>query len=593
MNAAKPLQLATPASVSTLRLAGMGHVVAVPGHGGALRPATRGEIVQMDVHRKGAYQLATDAQRLHVHNWECVFAEINRIKGFGSLTSAVNLFLARAKAGDLTPRVLDAFAALAVGTKKQAGKLPGRSTVFEALSDYEAEGPDGLVKRHKGRVRIEGGWEGFAIEQFSQTTQPDMSAIHRVLFEVHKFKVGYDQVRGYLTKLPANIGRMSPARIGASLYKLQQKVWFRRCIDNALPGDIYAADGYRADIYLAHPVTGGIWRPELTVAMDVASRHIVHVRADEHEGTYAVQNMWAEAFTRWGHVPLQLYVDNGSGHSNHLMCDDVSGFYSRAGVQYTIFATPGNPHGKGWIERFFRTMKDDFLRVQWAQFCCADEQADEVLNRLTREVKAGRVQLPSLAQFMDSLNDWLDRYHSRPVPGRADRLSKAELWAQLQAVPPPATLQVLKHRSEPRKVTRASLTQGGRTYTHPSLHQWNGQSLLLEYSLTDDSVAIVRTLEGRFVCDAHLVQKKQQFSDSRMDELRKGRERQQIKRKEAAIAEDKARAGLVIDADAVAMGVIDMAPTTPLLQDASDDDITLDLTEIFNRNDNNQPEEDL
>lgn len=581
MSAAKPVQLATPQGVSTLRMAGLGQVAVVPGHGSAMRPATRGELVHLDVHRKGAYQLATDAQRLHVHNWECVFAEINRIKGFGSLTSAVNLFLARANAGDLSPRVLDAFAALAVGNKKKAGKLPGRSTVFAALEDFAAEGVDGLIKRHRGRVRIEGGWEGFAIEIFSQSTQPDMAAIHRVLFEVHKFKVGYEQVRGYLTKLPATIGRMSPARIGAGLYKLQQKAWFRRCIDNALPGDIYAADGYRADIYLAHPVTGGIWRPELTVAMDVASRHIVHVRADEHEGTYAVQNMWAEAFSRWGHVPLQLYVDNGSGHSNHLMRDEVSGFYSRAGIRHMIFATPGNPHGKGWIERFFRTMKDDFLRVQWAQFCCADEQADEVLNRLTREVKAGRVQLPSLAQFMDSLNDWLDRYHSRPVPGRDDRLSKAELWAQLQPSPPPATLQVLKHRSEPRKVIRGGITQGGRTYTHPDLIQWNGQSLLLEYSLTDENVAVVRTLEGRFVCDAHLVKKKQQFSDSRMDDLRKDRERQQIRRKELAIAEDKARAGQVIDAEAVSMGVIDMAPATPLLPPSADDDITLDLTEAF------------
>lgn len=561
----------------TMRLQGLGQAVMVAGHAGTMRPATRGEIVRMDVHRKGPYQLAGDDKRLVVHRWEEVIAEIHRIRGAGKLTPAVELFIERAKDGDLPARVLTALAAVAVGKNT----MPSRSTIFEKLEAYRDHGADGLVKKHKGRVRIEGGWEGFALERFSQSTQPDISAIHRELMEIHRFTVGYDQVRGYLNGLPSNLGRMSPARIGARLYKLSQKAFFRRSIDNALPGDIYVADGYKADIYLAHPVTGKIFRPELTVAIDVASRHVVHVRADEHEGTYAVQNMWAEAFAKWNHVPPQLYVDHGSGHENHLMCDELTGFYNRAGVQHVIFAHPGNPHGKGWVERFFRTMKDDFLRVQWAQFCCADEQADEVLNRVTREVKAGRLQLPSLAQFMDSLAAWLERYHSRPVPERGDGISKAALWARLQPIAPTGSLEVMKYRSQPRKVRRATVTQDGREYGHPDLHQWNGQTVVLEYSLTDDHVAVVRTLKGEFICDAHLVKTIQQFSDNRLEELRQKRLDNQIKRKEKHIAEDKARAGRVIDAEAVADGVLIEGDAVLLPQQDDDEgDLILDLTDF-------------
>jgi putative transposase len=560
-------------TLPTMRLHGLGQAVVVVSHAGALRPATRCEIVRMDAHRKGAYQLASDAKRLEVHRWEAVIAEIERIRGQGSYNSAVDLFLARAKAGDLPPRVLDAAEAVAVGKKT----IPSRSTIFQKLEAYRDHGVDGLIKKHKGKVRAEGGWEGFALERFSQSTQPDISAIHRELMEIHGFKVGYEQVRGYINSLPSSLGRMSPARIGARLYKLTQKTFFRRSIDNALPGDIYAADGYKADVYLAHPLTGNIFRPELTVALDVASRHIVHVRADEHEGTYAVQNMWAEALAKWNHVPLQLYVDHGSGHDNHLMCDELTGFYTRAGVQHVIFAHPGNPHGKGWIERFFRTFKDDFLRVQWAQFCCADEQADEVLNRVTSEVKAGRLQLPSLAQFMESLAAWLERYHSRPVPGRDDGISKAALWAQLQPVAPTGSLEVMKHRSAPRKVRRAAVTQDGREYGHPSLHQWNGQTVVLDYDLIDDKVAVVRTIKGEFICDANLISKKRQFSDSRMDDLRKKRLENQIKRKQKHIEEDKARAGLLIDAEAVAVGGMEaLESDTPRLPDSGGDTFSLD-----------------
>jgi putative transposase len=83
------------------------------------------------------------------------------------------------------------------------------------------------------------------------------------------------------------------------------------------------------------------------------------------------------------------------------------------------------------------------------------------------------------------------------------------------------------------------------------------------------------------------------IAPNRLEEKRQLRAQDAVKRLEQKMDEARLRAGQVIDVDAAAMGVIDMAPTTPLLQGASDDDITLDLTEIFNRNDNNQPEEDL
>lgn len=347
------------------------------------------------------------------------------------------------------------------------------------------------------------------------------------------------------------LGRSSPARIGKNLYRLTEKAYVRRSTENALPGDVYVADGYRADVYLAHPVTGGIWRPELTVAIDMRSRVCVGWRADEHEGTYAVQNMWAECFARWGHVPPMIYVDNGSGYKNALMSDELTGFYARAGVQQIIHAIPGNPHGKGWVERFFRQVKDDFLKL-WhgGAFYCGTDMAPEALQKLVRDVKSGQVVLPSLAQFAEAFNDWLDRYAHRAHP-EDKTTTRAALWSQLAAIPPHASVTELKRQATVLTVHRAAIKHGRRTYSHADLHAFNGQKLVLEYDLMDDRVGVIRTQDGRWVCDAHLVTAIDAIAPNRLEEKRQARASDAMARLQKKMDEQKARAGLVFDADAV------------------------------------------
>jgi putative transposase len=509
----------------------------------------------------------------------------------GSFNKAWQLVEAR-----LFNRTLPGHIAQAMQACAKAGRnAPAKNTVREWNNTVEAGGGRvELLEQHGGRTpnKVMPAWWGMAIERYNQPSKPDMAEVWRYLSEVEGFAVSYDQVRDYINSLPAAYGHRSPARIGKKLYRLTQKAYIRRCTDKALPGDVYVADGYRADVYLAHPVTGGIWRPELTVIMDLRSRVIVGWRADEHEGAYAVQNTFAEAFARHKHVPAIIYVDNGSGYKNQFMSDPMTGFYARAGVGDVIHAIPGNPHGKGWVERFFKTMGRDFLKGWMPHLYCGDDMAPEALNETVREHKAGRLPLPSLAQFTDAFNDWLTRYNNRPHPEDASR-TRASIWAELRRETPAQDVCELKRRVQKVRVQRGTVQQGKRVYRHPDLLQFNGQEVLLEYDLMDNAVGVVTNMEGRWVCNAALSAVIDAIDETRMDEAKAKRERHQIRRKELAIAEDKDRARQVIDADAVAMGVIDMAPATPLLQDTSDDDITLDLTEIFNRNDNNQPEDDL
>ncbi len=488
-----------------------------------------------------------------------------------SQNNAVALLLERNESKRLPVHIANAMAA----TAKKDRTSPTRSTICAWMADYKAEGLIGLLPDHKGRVVESSSWWGPALEYFNNPGKPDISAVHRRLVEVDNFAVTYDQVRHYLNSVPAMLGRNSPARIGKNLYRLTEKAYIRRSTENALAGDVYVADGYRADIYLAHPVTGDLWRPELTVGMDLHSRQIVAWRADEHEGTIAVQNMWAQAIDQHNHVPPMLYIDNGSGYKNKLMSDDVVGFYKRIGIQQIIHSIPGNPHGKGWIERFFRIVKDDFLKLWRPQFYCGTDMASEVQQLTVREIKAGRLQPPTLQEFTQAFNEWLERYHNRPHPENK-HVTRAQLWADLVPIPPHATVHDLKRQVVELTVRRACLTHGKRAYGHPDLIAFNGEKVLLEYDLMVNEVGIVRTLDGRWICDANLIGRIDAVDTTRLEEKRIASAEDALKRLEKKMAEQKARAGRVIDVDALTNALA-------IEQQQDDDDgeaLILDLTDI-------------
>ncbi|MCQ8116120.1 Mu transposase C-terminal domain-containing protein [Methylomonas rosea] len=487
--------------------------------------------------------------------------------GFRSSNMAVETLLAKAEVGNLHSHLM-----WAMQTAAKAGRaFPSRSAVFEWLKVVSAGGGRvDLLEQHKGKVvKEQPAWWGPALEYYNQPGSPEMSVVWRQLAEVDGFACTYDQVRHYLSSVPAMLGRHSPARIGRRLYRLTEKAYIRRCTERALPGDVYVADGYMADIFLFNPVTGKLmWRPELTVCMDLRSRVIPGWRMDEHEGTTAVQNLWAETFARWNHVPLFLYVDNGSGHKNKLMSDEVTGFYARHNIE-VIHAIPGNPHGKGWIERFFVEVKRDFLKMWRPAFYCGDDMSDEARAETRKQTekafKEGRINPPTPQEFAEAFNAWLARYHQRPHPENK-YVTRASLWADLSPLPPHADLDEMKRQAVTLTVRRASVKHCKVEYGHPDLHAYNHKEVVLEYDLMDYSVGVIRTLDGRWICNANLITAIDPIAPNRMAKKRLDREENQQKRVQRKLDELKEQAGIFIDADAVASDaqtLLDQTPAQP------------------------------
>lgn len=454
-------------------------------------------------------------------------------------------------------RLADALNEVAVAERQR----PSRSVVLGWVKKYRDGGAAALMSGHWDRERKTQGWEAKAMEIWLAPGKPSMAAVARDLRRLHGFDCTVDQVRGYLSALPVHLGEQSAARIGKHLFKQVEAPYVRRSTEDLMVGDIYMADGYRADVYLAHPVTGGIWRPEIMHVIDIKAPYLVGYRIMANEGTYDVMLGWAEIFARHDHVPPMVYVDNGSGYANLLATDEMSGYYRRAGVQRTIRSLPKNAKGKGNIERYHRVARDDFFKTWRPEFYCGPDMAKDALDATTRKVKAGQLVLPTLAEFIPDYNAWIaDDYHQRPA--RDDKkLTRAQMFAQLVPIQPHASAEAIARPCMERVVQRASVRLHNREYGHPDLIGWNHRKVLVEFDIFAHGTVTVRETDGHLICDAPLIKTIGVVSDSILADARQKALVAKSERIERQAVEARARAGRVIDADAVADGALESTCT--------------------------------
>ena len=152
-----------------------------------------------------------------------------------------------------------------------------------------------------------------------------------------------------------------------------------------------------------HIAFGGLWTsdflhgPKITISgrkrktyllgiLDDASRFLISARFHLSEGIEPLMIDLREAILRFG-VPQRFYTDNGSAFR--------SGILHQVGARLGIgmpHTPPYKPQGRGKIERFFRTVRDQLLAKTTAK----------TLDQLNRD-----------------LQEWVGGYHQSPHEGIA------------------------------------------------------------------------------------------------------------------------------------------------------------------------------
>jgi putative transposase len=100
---------------------------------------------------------------------------------------------------------------------------------------------------------------------------------------------------------------------------------------------------------------GQLRKTYLVSLIDDASRLVAHSALCLGEAALDIEGVLKQALLRRG-VPIKLVVDNGAAYRAHTL----QGICARLGI-HLVFCRPYAPEGKGKLERWHRTLRDQFL----------------------------------------------------------------------------------------------------------------------------------------------------------------------------------------------------------------------------------------
>ncbi|HVT35746.1 MAG TPA: Mu transposase C-terminal domain-containing protein [Nevskiaceae bacterium] len=432
-----------------------------------------------------------------------------------------------------------------------AETMPSAPTIDRWLRDYLTGGLIELAPKYQPRQRKDQPWMARAVELYGKSpTKPAYATVAKWLRDenilpqpqgpraVRDMRAQNKAVERYLKSVPSSKAETSPLRLGRHFYNQNVKPHVIR--DNTvLPvGFIYEGDGHTCDVYVAHPVTGMPFRPELTTWLDVRSHYVTSWWMSEAESAQTTLFSLSQALVGHNHVPAYVHTDPGSGFKARLISSEVTGFLVRFSIE-PILALPGNAKGKGLQEGWYRWFEERCGK-RFATFCGHD-RSDDFLRHLTAKVKRGEIVLPTLQQYMDAVREYIAQYNA--TVQEALGCAPADLWAQLQRVELHTPAEAVIRPRIKRTVVRSRVRLDGRKYeAHELGRDHEGRDVIVEYSIHDDGRVAIHDLSGRFVCEARLVGKKAWLPSSRIEEGQQRRLEGQRQRHQRALDEQAARA---------------------------------------------------
>ncbi len=235
------------------------------------------------------------------------------------------------------------------------------------VAGYRRHGLAGLVRgsrndrgRHRLPPEVQLLIEGLAL----RVPRPSITAITRQVGSIarnHEWQPSsYGTVCAVVRHLDPAL--VTLARQGPKAYRARFDMIYRR--EAARPNETWQADHTLLDIWVLDQ-RGRPARPWLTAVIDDYSRAVagfrVEFEAPNTLGTALMlrQAIWREADPRW-HVygiPTTFYADHGSDFTSRHLEQAAADLKIRL-----VFSLPGQPRGRGRIERFFGTVNQLFLR---------------------------------------------------------------------------------------------------------------------------------------------------------------------------------------------------------------------------------------
>ncbi|MEU4223520.1 Mu transposase C-terminal domain-containing protein [Nonomuraea sp. NPDC026600] len=244
------------------------------------------------------------------------------------------------------------------------------------------------------------------------------------------------------------------------------------------PNASWQADHTPLDFYILTE-NGTPARPWLTLILDEYSRAIAAYGLNleaPNAATTAVtlrRAIWRKSDPGWQvcGIPAVFYTDHGSDFTSAHLEQVAADLKMRL-----VFSLPGQPRGRGKIERLFATVH---------QMCLSALPGYAPAN-LPQRPEQGRL---SLTQLDEALHHWIvNDYHERVHPEIRQR--PADRWAAGGFLPHmPDSLEqldlLLLTVAKPRKVHPDGIHAFGLRYLDPTLAAFIGESVVIRYDPHD------------------------------------------------------------------------------------------------------------
>jgi putative transposase len=329
--------------------------------------------------------------------------------------------------------------------------------------------------------------EGLALER------PPLgpSAIYREICRIARARgeqpPGYHTIYNVIRAIPDDLKAL--ALNGEKAYREAYDLVHRREAER--PNQIWQADHTQLDLW-AKRADGKTARPWLTIIIDDYSRAIAgfFISFDSPCAVRTAlalrQAIWRKSDAHWivFGIPEIFYTDNGSDFTSDHLEQVAAEIKMRL-----IFSAPGQPRGRGRIERFFETVNQMFL------------------STLPGYIEAGAVRgRPELTvnDLDRCFREFLREYHARPHG--ETKIPPKDRWQRGGFVPRMAeSLEqldlLLLTIAKMRKIQTDGVRFQGMRYIDPTLAAYVGERVVLRYDPRD--LAEVRLFhQGKFLCRA-------------------------------------------------------------------------------------------
>ena len=380
-----------------------------------------------------------------------------------------------------------------------------------------------------------------------------------------EMKPSIDQVRAALAKLPKHIKEIG-RKTGSELRALNTYV--KRDWSVLQVNDVWVGDGHAMKLKVAHPEHGRPFIPEVTLIMDAACRFIVGWSASLAENVLAVADALRYGVERYG-IPAIYYSDNGGGEKNWMLDGDITGMLPRLGINHQT-GIPGNPQGRGIIERVHQTIlyriarqfetyhgtgaDRDTIRQVSTAVISLDKAKRKGATQLTPKQQWAVGKLPSWNQFLDAVQtgvDWYNNEHVHSEIGMTPAQKRRQLMEKMNpddlVFVTPVEARDLFRPSTLRVAQRGWLQLFNNYYFSAKLLDVDGQKVQVMFDIHDPSQVIVRKQDGTFVCYAELDgNKRDAFPMPYVEKTRQARHARRAKLKQEQLDEIHAELNPII-----------------------------------------------